>query len=168
MTPFFLYPFPSPKCTSEVWDQTLTSFLLPILQTISDGGGGCFLQAHRTDKSRIRLAFSSLTFFPVVTGLCSICTAQLFRLGSFHGPPQRRWSIWRGCRRLEEVFHCNLSPCLTGSSDDTCGSFTLFGRACLSQCLTTGGCFLHIFGDFGVTWGFSPDMYWARLIFFNT
>lgn len=133
MTPFFLYPFPSPKCTSEVWDQMLTSFILPILQTISDGGGGRFLQAHRTNKSRIRLAFSWLAFFPVITGLCSICTAQLFRLGSFHGPLRRRWSIWRGCRCSEEVFHCHLSPCLTGSSDDTSWeSFTLVEPACLS------------------------------------
>lgn len=87
------------------------SFIFPILQTVSDRGRGCFVQAYRTNESRIRLAyFPDLHSCAVISGLCSICTAQLFRLCSFHGPPWRRWSIWRGCRPLEEVLCCRISP----------------------------------------------------------
>lgn len=88
------------------------------------------------------------------------------------------WSFMEETKRLKRmqafgrgISLQNLSPCLTGSSDDTSvgESHTLWqSLLVLPQRLTTGGCFLHVFGDFGVTWGFSPNMYWARLIFFNT
>lgn len=160
MTPFVLYPFPSPKCTLEVWDQMLTSFILPIVQTISDEGRGCVVQTHRTNKSRIRLAcFPDLHSFAVICGLCSLCTAQLLRLGSFHGGDEEDAGLWKWYFVVEpfsvpdwqfgwhihgRVSHCLVEPLVFPHS------------------LTIAGFFLHVFGDFGVTWGFSPDTYWAK------
>lgn len=100
----------------------------------SDEESGDFVQARRTKPSRIRMAcFPNLCSFAIISGLCSICTDQLNRLSYFCSLPIRRWSIWRGCRSMEEVLDCKVSHrfWLAVEMTHPWERLALFGRACL-------------------------------------